>query len=149
MPDSLHRSIGRRRASADDLPFLLALREEAMGRYLRAAGLPATTAAHRARIAQRFDCIEIITRDGCPVGMLKLLRAEGCWQLLQFQVAAGARGGGLGRRILDQLIAEAAADGADLSLHVLRDNPARHLYERAGFRVVGQDRHEFHLHRPR
>jgi ribosomal protein S18 acetylase RimI-like enzyme len=46
------------------------------------------------------------------------------------------RGRGVGQMLLDALIAEAARRGVGLCLNVRHDNPARHLYERNGFRLV-------------
>ncbi|HEU0242144.1 MAG TPA: GNAT family N-acetyltransferase [Micromonosporaceae bacterium] len=49
------------------------------------------------------------------------------------------RGRGLGARLLAALADEARAAGfARLSLAVERDNPAAHLYQRCGYRVVGE-----------
>jgi ribosomal protein S18 acetylase RimI-like enzyme len=47
-----------------------------------------------------------------------------------------SRGRGVGQMLLDALIAEAARRGVGLCLNVRHDNPARHLYERNGFRLV-------------
>jgi ribosomal-protein-alanine N-acetyltransferase len=54
-------------------------------------------------------------------------------------VRRSAQGTGLGSRLLDALLAEAAHRGApQVALEVAADNPvARHLYERRGFAVTG------------
>jgi ribosomal protein S18 acetylase RimI-like enzyme len=53
-------------------------------------------------------------------------------------VAQSRRGQGIGSRLLRSLVAQARGDGlATLSLSVERDNYARGLYERIGFRTVG------------
>ena len=46
------------------------------------------------------------------------------------------RGQGVGRMLLDEVIAEAARRGVGLCLNVRHDNPARHLYERIGFHLL-------------
>ena len=46
------------------------------------------------------------------------------------------RGQGVGRMLLDALMAEAVRRGVGLCLNVRHDNPARRLYERVGFRLV-------------
>ena len=51
-------------------------------------------------------------------------------------VAADARGQGIGRRLLLAVMGEAARRGIGLCLNVRHDNPARHLYERVGFRLA-------------
>jgi ribosomal protein S18 acetylase RimI-like enzyme len=57
---------------------------------------------------------------------------------LAIAVAACCRGRGVGSSLLDALVAHARAEGhAALSLSVEIDNPARRLYERAGFIQVG------------
>lgn len=54
-------------------------------------------------------------------------------------VAPASRGRGVGTRLLNGLIAAASEQGlASLRLSVEPDNYARRLYERAGFRQVGQ-----------
>ena len=53
-------------------------------------------------------------------------------------VMLSRRGQGIGSRLLRSLVAQARGDGlATLSLSVERDNYARRLYERVGFRTIG------------
>jgi GNAT superfamily N-acetyltransferase len=57
---------------------------------------------------------------------------------LAIGVAAEARGRGIGRALLDAMLATARGQGyRAVSLSVDRQNPARRLYERAGFRDAG------------
>ncbi len=56
------------------------------------------------------------------------------------------RGEGLGTRLLDGLCKQAKAAGFDqLSLSVVKKNPALRLYERAGFVVVEGDEHSWKM----
>jgi ribosomal protein S18 acetylase RimI-like enzyme len=51
-----------------------------------------------------------------------------------------ARGQGIGTRLMEHLITEAHDAGyPGISLSVSCQNPARHLYERLGFRIVQED----------
>lgn len=55
-------------------------------------------------------------------------------------VREGHRGQGIGARLLQQLADAARLEGfARLSLSVEGENPARRLYERAGYRELGPD----------
>jgi GNAT superfamily N-acetyltransferase len=55
-------------------------------------------------------------------------------------VCDGRRGEGIGARLLRELADVAREEGfAQLSLSVEGDNPARRLYERAGYRELGAD----------
>jgi len=57
---------------------------------------------------------------------------------LSIGVTDGYRGMGIGRRLLVGLITEGRTRGIPgLGLSVEPENPARHLYERLGFEVVG------------
>jgi GNAT superfamily N-acetyltransferase len=57
---------------------------------------------------------------------------------LAIGVVAGARGTGIGSGLLDAILAVAREQGyRALSLSVDRQNPARRLYERKGFRDAG------------
>jgi ribosomal protein S18 acetylase RimI-like enzyme len=55
---------------------------------------------------------------------------------LAIAVLPDHRGRGLGGRLLRELLDSAASRFSAVSLSVRADNPARRLYERAGFRVV-------------
>lgn len=76
----------------------------------------------------------VLERDGAFAGY-------GFWQiegeaavLASIGVVPALRGKGLGRRLLEYFIADARARGhASLLLGVHHANPARHLYENAGF----------------
>jgi ribosomal protein S18 acetylase RimI-like enzyme len=60
--------------------------------------------------------------------------------LASIHVVVPHRGRGLGRRLLDRFVDDARAAGHDvLKLGVHEDNPARTLYEKAGFQRVGTD----------
>lgn len=48
------------------------------------------------------------------------------------------RGAGVGTAILSDLFAEAAAAGKTVTIHVEMYNPALKLYERLGFRRIGE-----------
>ena len=46
------------------------------------------------------------------------------------------RGGGIGTRLLHELLDEADAAGTSVTIHVERLNPALRLYERLGFSLA-------------
>ena len=55
-------------------------------------------------------------------------------------VAPEMRGNGIGGALLDELIARCTATHHALTLNVHQRNPAAHLYQRKGFRVMGRGR---------
>jgi ribosomal protein S18 acetylase RimI-like enzyme len=137
----------QRPATQDDLPYLLRLRRATMETHMRSSGLDTSDDAHRARILHGFEHARILERDGTAIGLLKLHRGEQGWDLLQIQLDPTLHGQGVGRRILEDLLAEADAARMPVTLGVLKANPARRLYERLGFVQTGEDAHEYRMRR--
>src|SRR5690606_9691973 len=137
-----------RAASEADIPFLLALRQETMDAHLAASGVECSDESRRERVLHHFDEAKILTERGTPIGLLKVRRARDEWEIVQIQLSGRFQGKGLGRRVLEEVLDGAAVAGARVRLSVLKANPARKLYERLGFEVVGEDAHEYFMVRP-
>ncbi len=137
--------LSRRAATQADIPFLLALRRETMDAHFAASGMHITDDVHRARLMQHFDCAEVLVGDGASVGLLKLLRSPEKWEIVQLQLAGELQGRGIGRALLQELLADAARAQVAVELSVLKINPARLLYERLGFKLVGEDEYEYRM----
>ena len=132
-----------RPATKSDIPFLLVLRRQTMEAHLLASGVELSDESHLERVVYRFDCAQILMDQGLPIGLLKIDRRSTEWEILQIQLAPEMQGGGKGRLILEKVINEAAATGVGLKLGVLKANPARHLYDRLGFKTIGETPHEY------
>jgi len=78
----------------------------------------------------------VIERDGVPAGRLYVHRREKEIRLVDISLLPEHRNAGIGSDILVELIAEAAAAGKPLRIHVERFNPALRLYERLGFQQI-------------
>jgi ribosomal protein S18 acetylase RimI-like enzyme len=137
-----------RPAREDDVPFLLALRERTMDGHFRASGAEPSRDEHLERVRVRFDCAQIILHEGRPAGLFKVARDGLDWQLIQIQLVPELQGRGVGEGLIRELMSEARRAGASVSLHVLHANPARRLYERLGFRTVGDGEHEYLMRWP-
>lgn len=130
-------TLSRRPAIADDAPFLMGLRRQTMDAHLEASGADTGEEAHLARLFHRYDAAQILLEAGEPVGLLKVTRDAAEWKVVQIQLVPRLQGQGLGATLLREVIDEAAAAGAALTLGVLKSNPAKGLYERLGFVVEG------------
>jgi ribosomal protein S18 acetylase RimI-like enzyme len=91
-------------------------------------------------VGASFGVIEV---DGEPAGRLYVHRGPSDIRIVDITLAPAFRGRGHGTGLLRSLIAEAEDGGRKLSIHVELNNPARRLYERLGFRTVGE--HGVHL----
>lgn len=136
-------TITLRAATEEDVPFLLALREQTMDHHFRASGVDVTRDQHLERVLVRLDCGQIIEHEGRPAGLFKVARDGLAWELIQIQLAPELQGRGLGEQLIQGLLEEARSAGASVSLSVLHANPARRLYERLGFRIVESDDHSY------
>jgi ribosomal protein S18 acetylase RimI-like enzyme len=134
-----------RLASEADLPFLVELRQATMAPHEAASGLVRSPEQSIQRVRASFEVAQIILLAGQPVGLLKVLRHGPEWELLQIQLAPGVQGQGLGSHILQALLSEAKAAGVALRLGVLKENPARRLYERLGFAVVREKEYSYEM----
>jgi ribosomal protein S18 acetylase RimI-like enzyme len=118
--------------------------------------VPWDDAAKRAFVEQQFSAqddhyrrhypgatFDVIEAGGAPAGRLYVHRGEEEIRLMDIALLPAFRGRGIGTRLLRGLIDEARAAGRRLSIHVERTNRARSLYERLGFRPVGE--HGMHL----
>lgn len=77
--------------------------------------------------------------DGRPVATAGwTVREPGWGDVVAMWVDPAHRGRGLGRRLLRTVVAAVQAEGLQVRLWVADGNPARHLYERAGFVATGE-----------
>jgi ribosomal protein S18 acetylase RimI-like enzyme len=135
----------RRAATRADVPFLMQLRLDTMESHLLATGADNSTETHSARLMYRFECAEVLLEEGVPVGLLKLARDASEWSVVQIQLTPQLQGKGIGRKLLEEFLAQAKAAGKDVVLNVLKANPARRLYERIGFYVERQDDQRYYM----
>lgn len=80
----------------------------------------------------------MIVVDGEPAGRLYVARWEREIRIVDIAVLPAFRGRGVGTELLHRLMEEADAARKPLTIHVERENPARTLYDRLGFRPAGE-----------
>jgi ribosomal protein S18 acetylase RimI-like enzyme len=143
-----------RPVDADDERFLLRVyagtREEELAPVPWSAEQKAAFVAHQfaaqsAHYAQHYAGLtaDVILLGGVPAGRLLVARWAEEIRIVDISILPEFRGGGAGSALLRELLAEAEAAGKRLSIHVERENRALGLYERLGFRPVGE--HGVHL----
>ena len=80
---------------------------------------------------------DLILGDGEPIGRLYVARWPDDIRIVDIALMPEHRGGGVGTRLLRDVLAEGDATGRKVSIHVEIYNPARRLYERLGFVQAG------------
>lgn len=140
----------RFRAVVDaDLPFLCALYASTREAELAQVSWPEE--AKQAFLADQFrrqhehyvrnyvgaDFLVIERDDGNEkIGRLYVHRTPREIRLMDIALVASERGRGIGGALLAELMDEARATGAQITLHVEPNNPACRLYERLGFALI-------------
>ncbi|QNQ10179.1 GNAT family N-acetyltransferase [Sphingomonas alpina] len=133
--------------TAEDEPFLRRLYVAIRWAEVEAMGIP--DEARRPFLEQQFSMqrshyqthyhdaeFSVIEADGAPVGRLYLFRGTRDHRIVDISLLPETSGQGIGGTLLDRVMAEAAALGRGVSIHVEGFNPARRLYDRKGFREI-------------
>ncbi len=87
---------------------------------------------------------DVILDAGTPVGRLYLDRRADEHRLIDIALLPEQRDSGLGTQLMAQVLADAAAEGKKVRIHVEQNNPAMRLYKRLGFYQV-EDQGVYHL----
>lgn len=84
-----------------------------------------------------FLIVERTGADGVErLGRLYVDRWPDQIRLVDISLTPEFRGHGIGRMLMEEILAEGRSTGMRVSIHVEHDNPARRLYDRLGFRHV-------------
>lgn len=141
---SAPHGLSLRAATDADMPFLCALYGTTRADELATTGWPEATkslfivqqfSAQHGEYAQAYPDIErlVIERDGVAIGRCYAsMTGERC-HLVDIALMPQVRGRGFGTALLTDLMSCAAATQRPVTLSVVPDNPARHLYVRLGF----------------
>lgn len=79
---------------------------------------------------------DLIVSGDEVLGRLYVDRSETAWNVIDLALLPEHRGKGIGRQVLTDVLAEAAAAAKPVQMHVERSNPAQRLYDRLGFRQI-------------
>lgn len=99
----------------------------------------------RRRFDAWFDAaaLQIVESNGRAIGMLRVDRSAMPVRLLSIAIAPAEQRRGFGTAVIADVVREAAPHA--VWLQVLKANPARALYERVGFVVIGESETHWHM----
>ena len=93
-----------------------------------------------AKFRKNFDptLLEIIQSEETPIGYISVERRPDLILLISIEITPSFQRQGIGTRLIRGLLVEGHEKNHAVQLYVLKVNPARKLYERLGFHVVGE-----------
>lgn len=133
------------KALITDLDFLFQLRKSTMAPHLEKAGRYLSDAEHMSRVKFHFDNAFIVKLSYESVGLLKYVETTKTIEILQLQIGPNHQGKGVGKYVLKYMISLSKKQSKELTLKVLKENPAVQLYQRNGFLIIGEDQYEFFM----
>lgn len=96
--------------------------------------------AERTEYDLHFDFIaangQIVLVGGEDAGFTAVKEYPDYIKLVAIHLLPAFQQQGTGRAIIEELLGDARKKGKPIRLEVLKDNPARRLYERLGFRII-------------
>ena len=88
----------------------------------------------------------VVEVDGVRAGRLRVVRRRDLVEISGLQLLPEHQSQGVGRTVVDRLIAQARTDGLPVELGVEKDNPrARAFWESCGFAYVGEGEGEHRM----
>lgn len=142
-------SIHLRTATADDLAFLARVYASTREEELRP--VPWSDEQKLAFLQMQFEAqhgeyhsrypdasFDVIELDGTPAGRLYVHRREREIRIVDISLLPEHRAKGAGTSLLENLIRESETAGKPLTIHVETLNPAMRLYQKLGFRPIGE-----------
>jgi ribosomal protein S18 acetylase RimI-like enzyme len=148
LPSTIVPPIVLRPAQAADLTFCRRITHDTM-RWIVEQLFGWDEAQQVEKFARQWnvDEVSIITVGGEDAGWLQTAPVEDAVFLKQIYLDRPFQRQGIGTRVMQIVIDEAQRDGKAVTLGVVKSNPARHLYERLGFRTTGEDEYKFYMRR--
>jgi len=138
----LTENITYRACEERDIEYLLWLRKETMNTHLENSGLSIDDENHIKRIRYRFENAKFIYLNEKKIGLLKILQEQEHIEIIQIQIEPDYQGKGLGEILIKKII-DTNSRKMPIRLNVLKENKARKLYEKLGFKIIEEDQHSF------
>lgn len=93
----------------------------------------------------KLDEVRVIIVDGKRAGWIQTQIDGAGVTLGQFYVVPELQRRGIGTQVLRMVIREVRDDGRSLTVPVVKFNPAKRLYDRHGFQIIGEDDYRYYM----
>jgi GNAT superfamily N-acetyltransferase len=140
--------ISLRPATQADSQFVYQVKKAALGPYIEQV-FGWDEEQQQAFHAEEYqvETTQIVLQDSQPIGWVASHQEHQNLIIDHVYLLPEYQGKGIGKQLLATVLAEADVQGYPSKLDVLKVNPARRLYERNGFVIVGENEHFYHMER--
>jgi ribosomal protein S18 acetylase RimI-like enzyme len=147
--DSLRSAVELRAAVASDFEFAFRVYRETM-RIYSSRYITWDDEKQRKNLLHQWEQAEVSVTclDGTDVGWVAIEKSAESWMIGHLYIGSQFQKRGIGTELLRRFIEEAHNAAKPLDLAVLKNNPAKRLYERVGFVVVDEDAAKYYMRRP-
>jgi ribosomal protein S18 acetylase RimI-like enzyme len=126
-----------------DIEYLLWLRKKTMDEHLINSDIDVSDENHLNRIMFKFNQAKIILLNDKKIGLLKILEHQNSIEIIQIQIEPIHQGKGFGQKIIKSIIEKLSGEKLSVVLSVLKENKAKKLYDRIGFKVITENNESF------
>ena len=134
-----------KKATKEDLEFLLWLRKETMVEHYIKAGKKVNEENLLSRINHHFEHAKIILLNEQKIGLLKVSESNTEIEIHQIQVAPNYQNKGIGRQIIKSILQESSTKKIPVKLSVLKINKAQTLYKNLGFAIYDENEYSYFM----
>ena len=127
-----------RDASPDDADLVYQIKHQAYAEHAIKSYGSWDEAFQRRYTAGNLPCTKIILADDTPVGWIACKEEIKQIEILDLHILPDHQRRGIGTTLISGICEQAARNGKEVHLSVLKVNPSITLYERLGFIATGQ-----------
>ena len=94
---------------------------------------------------EHINDMKVITLDNKDIGITSFYEEEGLYVVGMIMIHPNYQNKGIATNIINEYIKIAKKDNKRIILKTYKENPARKLYERLGFKLYNEDKTHVHL----
>ncbi|WP_281225807.1 GNAT family N-acetyltransferase [Flavobacterium aquiphilum] len=141
----MNQTLTFKKATEEDIEFLLWLRKETMVEHYLKAEKEVNEESLLSRINHHFEHAKIILLNDQKIGLLKVAEQDNEIEIFQIQIAPNYQNKGLGREIIKSILEEASSKKIPVKLSVLKVNKAQTLYKNLGFEIYNENEFSYFM----
>jgi len=139
--------VSLRDSTSEDFEFVFNLNKTNMHKYVEATRAWDDETEHKDMKGKFTPGIDkIIQAEGKDIGVFRVIEENRGLTIDHIELLPQFQNKGIGSRLIKDLITQNL--DKDIALKVLKENPAKELYKKLGFSVVGEDKRKYCMNLP-